>query len=194
MNEIGISSKLIQSCIEQDRRAQNELYRLTYSRLMNICYRYASNNEEARELFTQGFLKILSNLEKYSLQMPFESWISRVMINSIIDNHRKHIHFKEHHVFPDNDNLERGNGATVNDYENQVNRDEALNLLKQLPPATREVFTLFAIDEYTHREIGTALGISENTSKWHVAEARKKLIVLLKKTFKTEIIQNERHA
>ena len=59
-------------------------------------------------------------------------------------------------------------------------------MLKQLPEATRKVFSLFAIDEYTHKEIAAALGISENTSKWHVSDARKKLMKQLSTTFKTE--------
>jgi RNA polymerase sigma-70 factor (ECF subfamily) len=31
------------------------------------------------------------------------------------------------------------------------------------------------IEGYTHKEIGTLLGISEGTSKWHLSEARKQL-------------------
>ena len=81
MTELLINKELINACIKQDRRAQNMLYKETYARLMNICRRYAKNSEEARELFTIGFLKILNNLEKYQSQIPFESWISRVMIN-----------------------------------------------------------------------------------------------------------------
>jgi RNA polymerase sigma-70 factor (ECF subfamily) len=49
----------------------------------------------------------------------------------------------------------------------------------------RQVFNLFAIDGYTHKEIATMLGISEGTSKWHVHEARKKLKESLVKMYKT---------
>ena len=188
MAETENINKLIQSCIKQDRRAQNMLYQETYSRLMNICRRYACNNEEARELFSQGFLKILNNLEKYQQQMPFESWISRVMINTIIDIHRKEMRFKEHHTFVDSDELEFRNEADINDYEKLMNREQAMSLIKHLPDATRQVFTLFAIDEYTHKEIGALLGISENTSKWHVSDARKKLMKSLSGIFKTTTV------
>ncbi|GDX52314.1 hypothetical protein LBMAG27_13610 [Bacteroidota bacterium] len=186
MTEQLINNELIKSCINQDRRAQNMLYKNSYARLMNICRRYARNSEEARELFTIGFLKILNNLEKYQSQMPFESWISRVMINTIIDEHRKHLNFNQHHQFIDSDELEFKNAADINEYEKQMNTEQALSMLKQLPEATRKVFSLFAIDEYTHKEIAAALGISENTSKWHVSDARKKLMKQLSTTFKTE--------
>jgi len=50
-----------------------------------------------------------------------------------------------------------------------------LRMLNELPPATRTVVNLFMIDGYTHKEIGSLLGISENTSKWHASEGRKLL-------------------
>ena len=186
MTEHLINNELIKACIKQDRRAQNMLYKETYARLMNICRRYARNSEEARELFTIGFLKILSNLEKYQTQMPFESWISRVMINSIIDEHRKHLSFNQHHQFVDGEELEFQNEADINDYEKQMSTEQALSMLKHLPEATRKVFALFAIYKYTHKEIAAVLSISENTSKWHVSDARKKLMKELSGIFKQE--------
>ncbi|HAP00734.1 MAG TPA: RNA polymerase subunit sigma-24 [Bacteroidetes bacterium] len=186
MTEQKVNSELINSCIQQDRRAQNMLYKQTYTRLMNICRRYARNSEEARELFTIGFLKILNNLDKYQQHIPFESWISRVMINSIIDEHRRHSSFKEHHQFVENEKLDYKNEADFNEYEKQMSTDQALSMLNQLPEATRKVFALFAIDDYTHKEIAVMLGISENTSKWHVSDARKRLLKQLSGTFKTE--------
>ena len=42
-----------------------------------------------------------------------------------------------------------------------------------LPNATKIVFYLYAIDGFTHEEIAQNLGISEETSKWHVKNARK---------------------
>jgi len=186
MSTEEISAELIQSCIRQERRAQNTLYRLTYARLMNICNRYARGNEEARELFIQGFMKILSKLESYRPHIPFESWISRVMINTIIDEYRKNLHFKERHFFTENGVLEYHSPADYNEFERQMSNEQAISMLKQLPPSTREVFMLFAIDNYTHKEIGQMLGISENTSKWHVADARKKLMESLGTKFKRE--------
>ena len=52
-------------------------------------------------------------------------------------------------------------------------------MLFLLPKATNVVFNLFAIDGFSHKEISEKLGITTNTSKWHVKEARKKLKTLL---------------
>ena len=71
----------------------------------------------------------------------------------------------------------------VHDY-NQADQDfdaeQLLQLIRQLPPVTHQVFNLFAIDGYSHKEISKMLGMSEGTSKWHLSTARKKLQHLLK--------------
>jgi len=48
-------------------------------------------------------------------------------------------------------------------------------LVDQLPNNTKKVFQLYAIEGYAHKEIATALSISEGTSKWHLSNARKLL-------------------
>jgi len=50
-----------------------------------------------------------------------------------------------------------------------------------LPPASQQVFNLYFIDGYKHKEIAELLEISEGTSKWHLNSAREKLKELLKK-------------
>jgi|GEM_PF-2338732 len=62
----------------------------------------------------------------------------------------------------------------------QLDYDYLIHLIRTLPPVTAHVFNLFAIDGYKHQEIALLLGISENTSKWHVSDARKKLQQKLK--------------
>jgi RNA polymerase sigma-70 factor (ECF subfamily) len=53
-------------------------------------------------------------------------------------------------------------------------------MVEKLPESTKVVFNLFAIDGFSHKEIGEMLGISEQTSKWHTKMARKKLKEQLK--------------
>ena len=57
--------------------------------------------------------------------------------------------------------------------------EDLLKLVERLPPATQNVFNLYAIEGFTHVEIGKKIGISEGTSKWHLATARKKLKKLI---------------
>ena len=70
----------------------------------------------------------------------------------------------------------------------QLHRDRAVieDLLKEiqlLPANSRAVFSMYVIDGYKHREIAEILEININTSKWHVAEAKK----LLKKKIQSTV-------
>jgi RNA polymerase sigma factor (sigma-70 family) len=48
-----------------------------------------------------------------------------------------------------------------------------LKLVSALPDGYRTVFNMYAIEGFTHAEIGEVLGISENTSKSQLFKARK---------------------
>jgi RNA polymerase sigma-70 factor (ECF subfamily) len=84
-----VDQELIQLCKKEDRRAQFNLYKQCYGILMAVCLRYERNKEDAEELVNMGFLKIVTKLDKYNSSIPFEAWIRRIMINTVIDEFRR---------------------------------------------------------------------------------------------------------
>ncbi|MDZ4667474.1 MAG: sigma-70 family RNA polymerase sigma factor [bacterium] len=171
---MDIGLELITACINKERKAQYELYKRSYSLLMSVCRRYANDLYEADDLLNIGFLKILNNLDKYQPKIPFERWIRKVMINAIIDEFRKTkmlaqtiSYVEEYH-----DSVVE---QVINNALKKLNVEELYNYVKRLPKMSQSVFNLFAIDGYSHKEIGEMLKISEGTSKWHVNFAREKL-------------------
>jgi RNA polymerase sigma-70 factor (ECF subfamily) len=62
----------------------------------------------------------------------------------------------------------------------RMSAQQIQSMLQHLSATTRAVFNLHVTEGYNHREIGELLKISEGTSKWHLSEARKYLINLLK--------------
>lgn len=178
-----ISKALIKSCIANDRRAQLQLYKDCYAILMSVCLRYEKNKEDAEELLNMGFLKIVTNLEKYQTKVPFEAWIRRIMINTIIDQYRKN---KKKNEAIEYTNFEDQNYDKHFDFNLADKNFDAENLqlmINQLPETSRKVFNLHVIEGYSHKEISDELGISVGTSKWHVSNAR----TLLKEMIKTSI-------
>jgi RNA polymerase sigma factor (sigma-70 family) len=143
---------------------------------MRIGLRYATEDGMAPELVNMAFLKILQNLNKYVESVPFEAWIRRIMINTTIDEFRKNKKYKE--IFVKNENELWEDASYIMDLseaDKLLGAEDVQQLLQLLPDATRKVFNLFVFDDYTHKEIGELLGISEGTSKWHVSAARKEL-------------------
>lgn len=174
---------LIQDCISQKRRAQSKLYEKYFSLLMSVCLRYAKSESEAVSLLNNGFLKILNNLEKYKPEVPFEAWIRRVMINSIIDEYRKNKKHKEHIVYKEFQDFESNEGlVNYNEADRLLDAEQIQGLIRRLPPVSQKVFNLSVVDGYNHREIGEILGIAEGTSKWHLSFARKSLQEMIRKS------------
>ena len=60
----------------------------------------------------------------------------------------------------------------------------ALDSIQQLSPAYRTVFNMFVMENYSHKEIASILGISEGTSKSNLAKAK----INLKKIIQNKIM------
>ncbi len=179
-NYMEIQQKLISDCINRDRRAEYELYKLTFSYLMSICIRYTKNEDRAKEVLNIGFLRIVTNLDKYKPEVPFKAWIRRVMINTLINE------FKKEKIHYDNvqyveDYYETDKYASINEAITKIDAEQIYSFIAKLPPASQQVFNLYFVDGYKHKEIAEMLEISEGTSKWHLNSAREKLKDLLKK-------------
>ena len=168
-----ISEDLIARCLREETKAQYELYRALYGQMMSICSRYERNRQDAVARMNQGFLKILTNLSKRKPDVPFELWTRRIMINTVIDDFRREKQRKEQEIL--DAPMDESVLADVNDYLRHMEADAFAAQLQRVPDMSRQVFNLFAIDGFSHREIADMLGISEGTSKWHVAHARQVL-------------------
>ena len=173
-----IQPKLIQDCINRDRRAEYALYKVIYSYLMSICIRYTGQQELAKEVLNSGYFKILTHLSEYNQNTPFKPWIRRIMINTLIDEYRKEKRIHQQLTYVE-DYTETNRYYEVNKAVERMDVAQIYALIAKLPPTTREVFNLFVFDDFSHKEIATALGMSEGTSKWHLNQARQKLKVEL---------------
>lgn len=177
-----VTPKLINDCIQRDEKACKELFFGCYNRLMNISYRYQSNEIDAKDVVNATFMKIITNLHKYKIGENFESWSSRICINTNIDLYRKRKSRNEKEQSCD-DYIESSlmNIDVYNKALDKLNTEHLHDLIKNLPPTSREVFNLFAVEGYSHKEISDLIGISEGASRWHMSEARKQLKAMIKK-------------
>lgn len=174
-------AEVIKGCLKNDRKSQYELYRMCYERFMVVCERYQTDKMEAESALNSAFLKILSNLDKYSHQFPFDAWCRRIIINTNIDIYRN----KKRSDFivstPDYSRI--SDHSNVENYDHhEFEAEELMAMIRKLPDGQSKVFNLFAIDGYGHKEISNMLDMSEGTSKWYLHEARKNLKDLIEKS------------
>jgi RNA polymerase sigma factor (sigma-70 family) len=184
---MDIQQELIDRCLKGDKKAESELYKVLYSFLMSICRRYIRQEEKAREVLNIGFCRLLINIDKYRPVGPFHYWARKVMVNVLINEHKKEKYHYGHHNYLESYNEDEKYSA-INAAIEKFEIKRISMCIDRLQPASRQVFNLFIIDGYSHKEIGQLLGISEGTSKWHLNAARERLKEMLtEKKIKLEI-------
>jgi RNA polymerase sigma factor (sigma-70 family) len=166
--------RLVNGCLKDDRLSQKLLYKAFYGFAMGICLRYAANRYEASEIMNQGFYKVFKNLTRYDITKPFKAWLGRIMVNTSIDYYRSNLKIA---YTEELDKAEHINDTELAD--RNLNYTELLDMVTKLPRAYRTIFNLFAIEGYTHEEIGGMLNISVGTSKSNLHKAREKLKIMI---------------
>lgn len=163
---------LITGCRLGEPHARKQLYEMYAPAMLSLCLRYVGNRESARDLLQDGFVKVFTKMDTYSGTGAFGGWIYRIFVTTALEHLRK---------------VEAmGFITSIDDYRetledsdlsalDSLSADELLACVAQLPAGYRTVFNLFAIEGYSHREIGEMLGISEITSRSQFVRARNTL-------------------
>ncbi|GGD48298.1 DNA-directed RNA polymerase sigma-70 factor [Emticicia aquatilis] len=169
---------ILKACLERNQNAQSLLYKQFFGYSKSVCLRYSSNQEEAKEILNEGFLKVFNNLDKYLPELSFKAWLRTIMVNTAINYYRDNKKYNQEISF---DGVEEP--IYDEDIINKISADEILVLVQKLPPSYRTVFVMHVVDGYNHREIGEILEINEGTSRSNFMKARVKLQNLVQKEF-----------
>lgn len=177
MASLKNEKKIIKGCIKGDRRSQKQLYEAFYGKMMAVCLRYAKDDDIAQDVCQEAFLKVFNKLEKFEDRGSLEGWIRRIMVTTSIDYIRKDKNniadVEIEKVIEDESNnpLEEQDDSIFDGLSFDVIKD----YMQKLTPAYRSVFNLYVIEEYSHKEIASMLGISVGTSKSNLAKAKRNL-------------------
>ncbi len=119
-------------------------------------------------MLQDGFIKVYQKLKDYKKEGSLEGWIRRIMVNTSLDQLRKNTRQLGDTAIDDVDYKVEGSSFVIE----QLMADDLLKLIQQLPEGYKMVFNLYAIEGYSHQEIGETLGITESTSKSQYSRAR----------------------
>lgn len=160
---------IINGCLNGNRRDQELLYRRHAPKLYAVCLQYSGNDEEARDILQEGFIKIFENLNHYKYEGSFEGWMRRIIVNTALEKYRS-----RHNLYrvDDIDNIPELDSEPDSEDYSGLDAEDLMEIIRELPPKYRMVFNLFAIEGYSHKEIGQMVNISEGTSKSNLARAR----------------------
>ncbi len=152
-----------------DEDAFDLLFEKYQQPIYSICYRFVRNEDDARELTQDVFIKIYRNLKKFNGKSKFFTWIYRITVNTCISFKRK---FHQAIEFDD---------STSHSIERNLMLKKAIDdALAKLPKRQRAAFILRHFEGYTFEEIGEIMEISTGAAKANHFQAIKRLRVLLK--------------
>ncbi|HQV59216.1 MAG TPA: RNA polymerase sigma factor [Chitinophagaceae bacterium] len=158
---------LINGCMEDNRRMQEEMYRRFSPRMYAVCLRYAGNAEEAEDILQEGFIKVFKKLDSFRREGSFEGWVRRIFVNTAIEHFRRKRYLMP--VTEKEENIIEGKYTSVLD---ELGAKDIMALIQKLSPGYRTVFNMYVVEGYTHKEIAEMLGISEGTSKSQLSRAK----------------------
>ncbi len=159
----------VQKAADGDQKAQRHLYDELSGVLYSICLRYMGNEDDAKDVFQEGFVRLLDNLKSFRFDGSFEGWAKRIMVNMALT------HLRKRKPMADVEIENSGEVAYDQGVLSKMGADDLLRLIGELPDGYREVFSLFAVEGYSHKEIADMLQISEGNSKLRMNRARKML-------------------
>ena len=160
--------ELIKGCVAKNPVAQKFLFEKFSRKMMGICIRYAERKEEAEDMLQNGFIRIFEKIETFRSEGSLEGWIRKIVINESLTWLRKNKVMKMNIDIESTKYIIPGN----NHIGEKINEKDLLKMIQSLPTGFRTVFNMYAIEGYSHKEIGEILGISEGTSKSQYSRAK----------------------
>lgn len=184
--------KIINGCKNCDRKIQNQLFKMMYGKMMTICMRYSNNEENAKDIMSESFVKVFSKISKVNPENEnLEGWVRKIVVNTAIDYYRKN---NKKNNLTDSINDDSYVQIPSKDKEFELegfNGEYIIKMIQELPNSYRTAFNLHVIEGKQHSEVAKILGISEGTSKSNNARARK---ILKFKINKRNLDENNRIA
>jgi len=158
--------QLLRDSLRGDALAQKNFFLRFSKTVYAICLRYMNNEDDAKDMLQECLIKVYQKGGEFRFEGSLEGWIRRISVNTCLDHLKKRkLAFTE-----DIADLDIAEDKPWNNSNLEYN--DLVKLLYQLPVGYRLVFNLYAMEGFTHAEIADMLQISENTSKSQLFKAR----------------------
>jgi len=169
-------AELVEAAKGGDRSAFDELVKATYSDAYTLAYRLTGNQEDARDVVQDTYLRAYKGLKRFRGDAQFSTWIYRITANCA-STHMAKGRRQRHDDLDANDQLidERPDYDPESRADATLLRGQVEKALEVLPPKLRAVVVLRDIYDLPHDDIASQLGITEAAAKVRLHRARRKL-------------------
>jgi len=169
--DVDTEQRLLERIHQGDRKAHRELYDRLAGTAMAVALRYVGNQEAARDVLQESFVKILTHIGSFTYrgEGSLRAWAMRLVSNEALNWLKKQQHFQADDDLPED--LSEEEEPDVG----QIPMEELQRMIQQLPDGYRAVFCLYVFEQKSHKEIAQLLGIRENSSASQYLRARRML-------------------
>jgi len=157
-----------------ERAAFDELVRRTHADTYTLAYRLCGNEEDARDVVQDAYLRAFKGLKRFRGEAQFSTWMYRITANcahTLMAKRYRHRHDELPETVEDTDH-ERDPAARA---DAMAFRQDLEQALAELSPKLRAVVVLRDVYELPHEDIAAELGISETAAKVRLHRARRQL-------------------
>ncbi|MCD6112044.1 MAG: sigma-70 family RNA polymerase sigma factor [Bacteroidales bacterium] len=183
-------NKLVKLALKGDRNAYAQLMKNHEDALYSMLLKMTGNSQDADDLTIEAFSKAFKNLDKYTPDYAFSTWLYKIATNNCIDfiRKRKKMTYSLDKSYPSTENQKLSNildSKTLNP-EQYIILKEKIKFLRDivdtLKPHYKKLVELRYFKEYSYQEIVTELNIPIGTVKAQLFRARELLYNILKNT------------
>lgn len=159
--------EVVEGCLKGKESAMKKFYEHFHGFALSVCLSYCENRDDALEVMNDGFLKVFKSLDKVENIERIKPWLRRIMINVAIDHYRKNIKNQTTQL---PENIVEPNFGDTSVYA-KLSSEDIMEAVQSLPTNYRLVFNLYAVEGYSHKEIGEMLKMAESTSRANLSLA-----------------------
>jgi RNA polymerase sigma-70 factor (ECF subfamily) len=171
---------LVASARRGDRGAFDELVRRTYVDTYTLAVRLTGNEEDARDVVQEAYLRAWKGIRRFRGDAAFTTWLYRITANSaytLVDRRRRHrtVHLDD---VPEQADV-RLDARPDDLAASNAGLGELAAALDELPPSMRTTVILKDVYGLSHEDIAAETGISVAAAKVRLHRGRKRLRDLL---------------
>ncbi|OCA76938.1 hypothetical protein BBI01_00285 [Chryseobacterium artocarpi] len=165
-------------------------------KLLGICRRYIQDTHAAEDIIQDSFITAIQNAHQLKDEKMLFAWLKKIVVNNALQHLRKSS--KETFITEEPSEIPETSFVMNNNEEKKhvltydFTQEELLSSIDSLPHHHKSVFNLYFIENYSHSEIASQLGITVNTSKSHLLRAKKAIQNFLLNTVNAETPKNRK--
>jgi RNA polymerase sigma-70 factor (ECF subfamily) len=185
MADDGVSRELVAATLRQDEAAAHELVRSLYPLVAKLVRAHRPVRSAEEDLCQMIFIKVLQNLSQFSGKVPLEHWVSRIAINTCINQiqaEKARPELREADLSEEQTAVIRNLATTTDELapdRSFASRQLVEHLMNALKPAERLVIELLYLQQRSVAEIRAVTGWSGPLVKVRAFRARQKMKQLL---------------